>query len=54
MNKKNKKEQRETEKERERVEGEKRSRRRGKHQALRINLLDFNSSVEEGYGFHAI
>ena len=28
--------------------------RRGKHQALRINLLDFNSSVEVGYGFHAI
>ena len=22
--------------------------------ALRINLLDFNSSVEVGYGFHAI
>ena len=24
-----------------------------KHQALRINLLEFNSSVEVGYGFHA-
>ena len=39
--------------ERTRREREKRSRRRGKHQALRINLLDFNSSVEVGYGFHA-
>ena len=47
LNKKNRKS-----KERQK-KGEKRSRRRGKHQALRINLLDFNSSVEVGYGFHA-
>ena len=49
LNKENRKNKRKREKvERETIE------RRGKHQALRINLLDFNSSVEVGYGFHAI
>ena len=49
MNKKKKR----TEREGETIERE-RGKRRGKHQALRINLLDFNSSVEVGYGFYTI
>ena len=54
MNKKNRK-NKERQKKKENKKGEREAiERRGKHQALRINLLDFNSSVEVGYGFHAI
>ena len=47
-NKKNRK-NKERQKKRERNDQEEEEKR----QALRINLLDFNSSVEVGYGFHA-